>query len=215
MTSIIARSGHASASIKPNRPSWADMIRNYPGENIPSKDFYPMISQALVSEVNKNPKDWQNTCATRMSYALNRSGIKLPRTPPIATIQGDDKFTYWIRVKELQKYLKDRFKGGDVEHKPIPIINFTAASMQARAQDAHDNMINKITGKHGIVVFDVTGWNNASGHFTLWDGKSLVYVGDGYHNDPTSPEYYFWFYRQPLAGETPKQTIRTTFWELK
>jgi hypothetical protein len=215
MTSIIARSGQVTASIKPNRPSWSDMIKNYPGENISSRDFYPMISQALVSEVNKNARDWENTCATRMSYALNRSGIRLYRKATIATIQGEDKFTYWIRVKELKKYLKERFKGGDFEHTPLPIENFTAESMQARAQDAQDNIIKKITGKHGIIVFDVTGWNNASGHFTLWDGKDLVYVGEGYHNDPYSPEYYFWFYRQPLTGETPKQTIKTTFWELK
>ncbi len=66
----------------------------------------------------------------------------------------------------------------------------------------------------GIIVFEVTGWENASGHFTLWDGSNLVYVGEGEHNNPLSYEYYFWFLR--AATETKiAQTTKAYLWELK
>lgn len=215
MTAIIAKAGKATASIKPNRPSWKDMKANYMGEQVASQDFYPMISDELAITASKFPDDWANTCATRMSYALNRSGMRLPKAYSAGgTVVGRDGFNYWIRVRDLKRYLSDRFKGGDIEHTPIPIQVLTQDSMNIRSRDAYENMITKIQGKTGIVVFDVTGWRDASGHFTLWDGRNLVYVGPGEHNDPRSLEYYFWFYRPSSSGQ-PKQTVRTIFWELK
>lgn len=215
MTSIIARSGQITASVKPNRPSWKDMRANYLGEEVLSRDFYPMISDELAETASKFPDDWANTCATRMSYALNRSGIRLGKAySPGGTVVGADRLNYWIRVRDLKRFLSERFKGADVDHTPIPIMTLTQASMNVRSQDAYDNMINKIKGKRGIIVFDVTGWKDASGHFTLWDGQNLVYVGPGDHNNPRSLEYYFWFYRPSPSGN-PKQTVKTIFWELK
>lgn len=215
MTEIIARAGNITAKIKPHRPSWSDARSNYMGEEISSPDFYPMISDELALAASKFPDDWANTCATRMSYALNRSGMRLPKAYSAGgTVVGRDGFNYWIRVRGLKKYLNDRFKGGDIDHKLKPIQELTQESMDTRSRDAYENIITKIQGKTGIVVFDVTGWRDASGHFTLWDGKDLVYVGPGDHNNPRSIEYYFWFYR-PSASGNPKQTVRVLFWELK
>jgi len=215
MVSIVARAGDVSASVKPNRPSWRDMNGNYKGEETASSDFYPLISRRLVKLVEENPGDWANTCAVRMSYALNRSGIRLPKAYSAGgTVVGEDGFNYWIRVKDLKQYLRDRFKGGDFEHVPKPIKALTQDAVDERVQDAYDGMINKISGKTGIIVFDVTGWRDASGYFTLWDGNSLVYVGPGDRNNPRSLEYYFWLYRE-VSGRPPAQTVKTTFWELK
>lgn len=215
MVSIVARAGDVTASVKPKRPSWRDMSGNYKGEETVSSDFYPLISRRLVKLVEENPGDWANTCAVRMSYALNRSGIRLPKAYSTGgTVVGEDGFNYWIRVKDLKQYLRDRFKGGDFEHTSKPIKTLTQDSVDERVQDAYDGVINKIFGKKGVIVFDVTGWRDASGHFTLWDGSSLVYVGPGDHNNPRSLEYYFWLYRE-VSGRPPAQTVKTTFWELK
>ena len=32
--------------------------------------------------------------------------------------------------------------------------------------------------KTGIIAWRVNGWTDATGHFTLWDGKKGLYVGD-------------------------------------
>lgn len=215
MASIIARAGSATASIKPNRPSWADMNKNYMGESVPRSELYPMISKQLVKLHQENERAWENTCAIRMSYALNRSGVRLPpeTSPKGGTIKGDDAFYYWIRVKDLKKYLKDRFHEGDFEHKFQAIK--TKDEMQTRALAVRDSFIKKIYGKRGIIVFDVEGWDGATGHFTLWDGTNLSYAGNGYHNDATTTEYYFWFARFDELGNAAVQTAKITFWELK
>lgn len=215
MATIIARAGNLTASIKPNRPSWADMNRNYMGESVSREKLYSTISRQLIELYRDNERAWENTCAIRMSYALNRSGIKLPSetSPRGGTIRGDDTFYYWIRVRDLKKYLRDRFHEGDVEYKLQPIKSKN--EMQNRAQTVHDNLLNKIHGKRGIVVFDVKGWDGATGHFTLWNGSELSYVGNGYHNDATTTEYYFWFARFDELDNAVVQTVKVTFWELK
>ncbi|OQR28458.1 hypothetical protein BWR15_27880 [Pseudomonas sp. T] len=215
MTSIIARSGDVSAGIKPNRPSWKDMSKNYMGEDVSRETLYPMISAQLVRLYQENDKAWENTCAIRMSYALNRSGIKLPSetSPKGGTLKGDDGRYYWIRVRDLKKYLRDRFRDGDVEYELSPITH--RSEMPKRAEQARENIIRKIQGRHGIIVFDVKGWDGATGHFTLWNGSDLVYVGDGYHNDDTTTAYYFWFAQFNEKEQVAVQTVKVTFWELK
>lgn len=32
----------------------------------------------------------------------------------------------------------------------------------------------KLSGKKGIIVFEVSGWDDATGHADLWDGKTPV-----------------------------------------
>lgn len=180
-----------------------------------------MVSDDWVRSVKEKPEYWANTCAGRMSYALNHSGIALDKAPRGGSFKGADNKHYWFRVSDLKAYLKARFKAGDIEYalKPLP-LKLTDEIFNQRVKDVQTNVLDKISGKHGIVVFDVAGWGNASGHFTLWDGSNLVYVGPpGDHNDQGSAEYYFWLTR-PIAddkGNITKiiQTTKVTFWELK
>jgi hypothetical protein len=215
MARVIAQAGNQTIGIKVNRPSWADMYRNYPNESITSKQFYPMISDEYAKLANKPNSNYNNTCAARMSYALNRSGIKLPKNGG-GTWLGKDGFYYWIRVRELKQFLRNRFKNPDFEYTPQRIsVPFTNEQLRNRTIGIRQNILNKIQGKHGIIVFDVDGWSDASGHFTLWDGSNLVYVGPGDHNNPNSTEYYFWLIRNPDERKRITQTIKISFWELK
>lgn len=215
MPQIRASAGNQSSTVQINRPAWQDMIDNYPNENTKSIDFYPMISQSYLRlATGEDSHSWENTCAARMSYALNRSGIRLAQASNGGSLKGNDGFNYWIRVKDLKAYLKQRLGKPDIEHSPIKITEPTREQAYQRADDVRNNMLNQIQGKHGIVVFDVTGWSNASGHFTLWDGKDLVYVGPGEHNDTGSLDYYFWFMRH-VGNNKFHQTTHISFWELK
>lgn len=224
MTQLQATAGGITAQITPNRPSWADMYRYYPAENIPSSSFYPMVSARYAQLAKENPGDWENTCAARMSYALNRSGIKLKKALSTGgTIVGSDGYNYWIRVNDLKQFLRNSFKKPDIEFSPKKTQQLFGKDADERINGVKNNVLNKISGMKGIIVFDVTGWSNASGHFTLWDGKNLVYVGPGTHNDPNSSEYYFWFMREDISfsnstgflTKVKAQTTHISFWELK
>jgi hypothetical protein len=212
---VRARSGSASANVVVHRPSWADMEKYYPAEPIKSASFYPMVSKWYALQATNQDRtiaaNYENTCAARMSYALNRSGLRLPPAPNGGSIKGDDGYNYWLRVAQLSQKLKTQFGSPDkqLSHQPLSKTP-TQDMLNSRVANAR-SFIRDISSRKGIIVFEVTGWWGATGHFTLWDGANLKYVGEGQHNDSTSYEYYFW-----LVRTNPQvQTMRVLFWELK
>lgn len=190
------------------------MKSHYPAESVHSAAFYPMVGKAYERAYKNSPTTWANTCATRMSYALNRAGLKLPKAPNGGSIIGDDNLHYWIRVAQLSKKLFDHFGKPDfqLKHEPIERLREDLVGKRLQATRA---FLSTVAGKKGIIVFDVTGWSDATGHFTLWDGKDLLYVGEGSHNDESSYEYYFWFLRTIVTDKVMAQTTKISLWELK
>jgi hypothetical protein len=195
------------------------MYANYKADGVSKYELYPLISRALANDANKPA--YANTCAIRMSYALNKSGVLLGKAPSIGgTIVGDDKRNYWIRVKDLKSELQKRFRNGDFTYQlPDFPKNWNSDTqwhlMQDRVRKVKTEFLDKIENRNGIVVFEVEGWGDASGHFTLWDSrtKNLMYVGSSQiEKDSSSPRYYFWMVPyQGAAGMTKS----ITFWELK
>jgi hypothetical protein len=166
---------------KKTMPSFDDLDANYPFISDP---------QLVISEINPaycdNP-DYQNTCAMRVSKALNYApGHELPKTPNLYTIKGTDGKRYAIRVREMKKYLEATYGAPTV--------------LLATSEGKIDS--SKIAGKKGIIAFDVQGWEDASGHFTLWDGEKLVYAGG--HD-------YFNLYEKQADGDVTRVT-KCYFW---
>jgi hypothetical protein len=190
-----------SSLIEIRRPSWNDMYKFYPNSQTKTIDLYETIGGGLLEYYKNDPNSWENSCAIRMSKALNYSGVVLPNAPSKGgTIIGKDKNKYWIRVMDLKKYLYELFHKPDIEEKAGP------------------NAVDKFKEKKGIIVFEVSGWGNASGHFTLWDGKHLIYPGNPNHDDPNSIYYYFNMrYSVRLSNNRKKEvkTQRILLWELK
>ncbi len=81
-------------------------------------------------------------------------------------IKGGDGLLYGYRVAELKKYMHNVFGSPTIIEKGTKI----------RQVDFYN--------KKGIIAFDVSGWSDATGHFSLWDGTKLLY-GDEF-NLPTS-----------------------------
>lgn len=219
-----ARAGSLNAPIKPNRPSWADMFKFYPASSVTTAVLYnDMIKGAFTKKENAS---WlENTCASRMSYALLRSGFQLAQTKdPDGSMLGGDKKWYWIRVNDLRTELHLRFKGFDAELRfPELDIKLLADKValtriklerKVKAQKFLDTELGK---KNGIIVFKVKGWGNASGHFTLWNGstKKLAFARD--HDDPSKDSYYPWLtVVDDLFGSIiVVQVTEIQFWELK
>lgn len=92
---------------------------------------------------------FENACAIRLSYVLNKNGNKIPYING-QTVSGKEGNWYIYKVKTLIKYLKKIYGEPDVTFK---------------------NPNEVLLSKHkGILVFKVNEWRDATGHATIWDG---------------------------------------------
>jgi hypothetical protein len=143
--------------------AWIASQRIYNAANS-SVNVASVIGGKVAQNINR-PGGWANTCAVRMSYILNQTGVHIP---PVAhqTVRGADRRSYFYPVKDLVKFLKQIWGDPDLME-PYPPSGGGA-----------------LLGRKGIVLFEVAGWGDASGHATLWDG-SLCY-DHCYFNEPTA-----------------------------
>ncbi|MBF4516159.1 hypothetical protein IRZ71_07395 [Flavobacterium sp. ANB] len=223
---FIAQSGGIQTrAISVTRPSWDNMIKNYPDTSVDVIKLYNDIGNGLIDLYNKAPEDWENTCSFRMSRGLNLSGFNLPRDNSkyrekgssggvhVGSNIGSKKNYYWYRVKELGRYLEDNLGSPEFD------VTLKKVGVGERKTGVSQSDWDKLSKLKGIVMFKVSGWNNASGHFTLWDGKNLIYPGGAQHNDPSSEFYYFNMkYEQyhPIKKKNiVVQTDEIKLWELK
>ena len=115
--------------------------------------------------------NFANSCAIRVSRALNYSGHTVSYIPPNLTVSGNDKKWYIYRVAEMVKYLTKNFGEPDI-------------SIQGKPYQT------ELKGKKGIIVFEVDAWDDASGHATLWDGN---FCSDKYYF-PLSKKVMLWIF---------------------
>lgn len=108
---------------------------------------------------------WVNSCAVRMSYVLNYTGHPIPRYGS-KTVSGADKKWYFYRVKDLIEYLKREWGQPDL------IINYPRIP------------VDKLKNKNGLILFEISGWDDAGGHATFWDGR--ICVDHCYFNQPSA-----------------------------
>ena len=158
--------------------AWAAARRIYAPANPGAK-----VAKVVGGMVAKNimmppPNNWTNTCAVRMSYILNQSGILIPHISQ-KTVSGADKRWYFFRVEDVIDFLIQQWG------KPDLIVSYPPSGGS------------ELAGKKGVILFEVSGWGDAGGHATLWDG-TLCY-DHCYFNEPGAA------YR----------TDRANFWSLK
>ncbi|MFB6324836.1 type VI secretion system amidase effector protein Tae4 [Pantoea deleyi] len=102
-------------------------------------------------EANIAARIFENACPIRMSYVLNYTGLPVPANSRYATVTGKDKKRYMFRVNDMMDFLVSAFGQPDLTVKsPKP---------------------GSFNGKQGIIVFQGSGWSNARGHVTLWNGN--------------------------------------------
>lgn len=112
---------------------------------------------------NSEPSQkWTNTCAVRMSYILNYAGFIIPKIPG-QTVSGADQRQYFFRVKNLITFLEAKWGKPDV-------VKYPPSGGGALA------------GKKGVILFEVSGWDDAQGHATLFDGNTCY--DHCYFNEP-------------------------------
>lgn len=155
-------------------PPWNNLLTKFPNHEA-SKVFTDIGGKV---KFNYDIGVFSNACATRISKALNYSGEKY-RIPYFKTknsngedvvqvSSGGKKYWYIFRVKALIEYLTQTYG----IPKTMPPAEFKKV----------------LSGKKGIIVFDVSGWDDATGHADLWDGTKVV--GSDYTNKAN--RIYFW-----------------------
>lgn len=114
-----------------------------------------MIGGNVAFNINhKDPKlRWKNLCAVRMSYILNHSGLRIPHVLKETVTGEDKKFNYFYRIKNIIQFLR-------VQWGPPQIVPFPQYGDK------------KLAKKKGVILFEVSGWPDAMGHATLFNGSS-------------------------------------------
>jgi Type VI secretion system (T6SS), amidase effector protein 4 len=147
----------------PFSAAWAASQRIYDPANSGAR-----VAKIIGGYVEKNvnnpdPKQrWSNTCAVRMSYILNQAGLIIPGIPG-QTVSGADKRQYFFRVRDLISFLEKQW--GKAE-----IVKYPPAGGGS------------LTDKKGLILFEISGWSDAQGHATLFNGRTCY--DHCYFNEP-------------------------------
>lgn len=92
-------------------PSWSLFQSAYPGHKNPLYDtpekMYQSVGGTVLAMYNSSPGNYQNTCALRVSKALNYSGITIGPGP--GRFQGADGKYYFLGASTLAAWLKLTF----------------------------------------------------------------------------------------------------------
>lgn len=147
-----------------------------------------MVAEKIGGKVaeNINSGVFKNTCAIRMSYILNRGGLKIKyeQDQTVSGFINEKKFWFYYRVKDLINFLRNEWG------KPDIIIYHPTEK--------------DVVGKKGIIIFE-TDFSDATGHATLIKGGAQLI--DGTH---TAASCYDHCYFDSQAYHTSK----AYFWEL-
>lgn len=148
--------GHAAYPTDPNAPNsiWS-LIGGHVAMN------------AWTTDENGNPVP-NNTCAIRMSYDLNHSGLTIPKGK--GTVSGADGSQYFLRVADLQRFL--------------------TSSLGSPQRLAGGSFVGP-NGSTGIISFNIP-FKDATGHFTLWNGHSVIDSHEPYQQWPKPTSILFW-----------------------
>jgi len=135
------------------RPNYNVLYANYP-----KQDDAAEVKKLIGGHVDA---DWiGNTCAIRLSRAMNYSGYPIPpHLPGLATVSGADNRWYAYRMQELKRFLPHFF-----------------GQPTSSATKGRDGAVDRtaFSGKRGIIAFDIH-FADADGHLDLWDGKTFIH----------------------------------------
>lgn len=177
MTGITAIVDSTKSKIQVKRPKFYDVWFSYPRKMAAPEVYYLVGGQAF--ELYKgNPTGYANACALRLSRAFNYGGVPLKQSTAGYHVKGEDGKPYLLRVTDMIKFVEKNLGKADLSLKPTN----------------NQDLSSQLKGKQGIIIFKVTGWNNATGHVTLWNGYDC---GDScyfIHSNPntTTNEILFW-----------------------
>ena len=132
------------------RPLFKSAWAVFMAVRLPVADVGRKIGGAVQKNTDMPVGGFQNACPIRMSYVLNYTGFPIRKSSRYAMVSGADNLQYLYRVNDMMNYLEETFGKADKIVKSPKTSDFA--------------------GLQGIIVIKGSGWANARGHVTLWDG---------------------------------------------
>lgn len=196
-----ATCGTKNANIKCKRPNWDKVKKAYEdidklgaNETSPTKKAkpkYELVGGKPYDKFNKSPTIYEDTCALKMSYALNYGGMPLIKpTANTKTYIGEDNKIYVLGSQDIGDFLYVKWK----YEKP-----YNPKYMSSKNENTafyNDEFMS--FDKNGIVVMKIVGWGeSAYGHTTLWNGKEGKFVDNSnflldVRDNVIVTKFYFW-----------------------
>lgn len=137
-------------------PNFQELTPNYPIAEKAAE-----VRKSIGGNVDKD--HYKNTCIVRVSKALNYAKHPIPAdSGDFKTRKGADGKWYGLGVQQFWEYMTKTYG------KP------TVYAENVNGRIPYE----KFAGKAGIIGFRVQGWKDASGHFTLFNGCELLYIGE-------------------------------------
>ncbi|WP_449437992.1 type VI secretion system amidase effector protein Tae4 [Pseudomonas migulae] len=171
-------------------PAKAGKFTLYRGERqgFAAERAFAHVGDGVEAARVEKPDAYANACALRISRAFNYGGYKIPKgtiikNQPIYRLSGADQLPYIMKVVDFLAFLRHNW--GEPDH----ILT-----------QSNSNFIN---GKKGVIVMEITGWSDASGHATLWNGSVTGDESDYHRQDSHT-------YDNPRV-----ELEKINFWELK
>lgn len=180
MATLEVRAGSQRSQIKIKRPKFSDVWSKYP-VHMPAKEVYQSVGGEAYELYKQNPAGYANACALRLSIAFNNGGLIITSSSTGYKVKGGDgkNYKYLLRVKDMISFVKANLGQPDL-------------TIKTNGQDKESEFM----GKNGILIFSVTGWRDASGHVTLWNGRdcgdSCYFTHPADRPDVKTTEILFW-----------------------
>ncbi|USE84081.1 type VI secretion system amidase effector protein Tae4 [Acinetobacter tibetensis] len=176
-TGIRATSSGQASTIQVNRPLFYELWKNYPIK-MAAPDVYQTVGGQAFALYQENPTGYANACALRLSKALNYGGMPIKQTTKGYKVKGKDNKPYLLRVKEMISFVENNLGKADITLRP----------------KNNEDVSSQLSNKKGIIIFKVSGWGDATGHVTLWNGNDC---GDScyfvhHQQGVTTTEVLFW-----------------------
>ncbi len=158
-----------------------NMWENYPGHDYSLDE----VKELVGGQLNV---DWiTNSCTIRLSRAMNYSGNNVSRWGfrkfagqygnPGLVLKGEDNLNYAIRVREMAKYLLKFYSARPLHFSKSARVREMLRGTEHLYDDANltetEELEKKLrlSGKKGILMFNVALWSDATGHFEVWNGE--------------------------------------------
>lgn len=186
---------------KAKQEGFSDNMARHRAELAQAQKRYEKVGGQALREFNRDSESYINTCALRVSYALNYGGMPLIEGRAKLTsgtkLVGKDGYKYytgvsgikglllenWKRLKPYSQANKKDFYKIFYDYKTEPfetladtygnIFNPTRVAEIRRNNQNFFNILCSLKIK-GIVTMVIEGWGDAGGHTTLWNGKGFL-----------------------------------------
>ncbi|RDU60229.1 T6SS effector amidase Tae4 family protein [Helicobacter sp. MIT 14-3879] len=219
---ITATCGDKSVSVECKRPSWESVRKAYREINEIGKGLddyakaelrYNLLGGKIQKAFKNEKTSYVNTCAVRVSYALNYGGMPIEKSLLNNAKHNERHKTILQNIKNMaEKYNRIDKNNNYYITNSIDMETFlwikwgTPEFLQKNITDKFDNEVAleklKQLNKQGIITMRIS-FIDANGHTTLWDKDNFVdstnylttYMIDDYgktHYNPIVTEIHFW-----------------------